>query len=353
MTTFVCSFDFFNTLIGYIQSRGRARQPNSKYIIFMEEENNTQKNKLLDFRKLEDEMKEFCRELPEERNMASKYADSMYPNDDIYESDDEDDEFSLEHMHIVLETKATVTLHSSVPLIHRYCGSLPSDSFTILQPVFEIYPTGDGFSCTLRLPSNAAVKEVHSEIARTKSRAKRLAALKACVLLHNRAALDNHLMPKAQKREMLGEMAPQYDENGFIIGSRRRRGVYEKRTPRFWERDQEEEEEVEEEETADEKKEALMLDTKVCFFFVCIFKSTSLISTLLCSQMSLRSVYELIKTTPLMEMTIAAMINSFLSNHKATVVLYLNQYIPKSLARKKLKIQRMRTQCQMVTLHTV
>lgn len=260
-------FDFFHTLIGYIQSRGRARRPASKYIILMEQSNASQAARLAEFRQLETDMKEFCRSLPEERNMALKFANGLYddPNEDGYDSDDDDEDFN-ERIYLIPSTGATITMHSAVPLIHRYCGSLPSDSFCILQPNFEVFPTNDGFTCTLRLPSNAAIREVTSETARTKGKAKRMAALDACKELHKLGAFDDHLLPKNYKREILGEMAPQVDENGNIIGSRRRRGIYEKRTPRFWEREEEklpEEEDVQMEdlqngEVSSERERALI-----------------------------------------------------------------------------------------------
>lgn len=89
------------------------------------------------------------------------------------------------------------------------------------------------------------IQEVESPVCRTKDQAKAIAALQACSQLLNLKAFDNHLMPKNIRKEILGEMAPQYDENGLIIGSRRRHGLYEKRTPKLWKRVVEEEEEEE------------------------------------------------------------------------------------------------------------
>lgn len=228
--------------------------PNSKYIILVEEGNATQATKLTEFRNIERDLREFCRTMPEDRNMALKFANSFYDNeaDGYMDSDSDDEDDYAERIYMIPSTGAVITMHSAVALVHRYCGSLPSDGFCILQPVFEVFPTGDGYTCTVRLPSNAAIREGTSTVTRTKNRAKRLAALDICEKLHKVGAFNDHLLPNNPKREMLGEMAPHMDENGQIIGSRRRKFYYEKRTPRFWER--EEKQEVEEDQKDDTTK---------------------------------------------------------------------------------------------------
>ncbi|KAG2217031.1 hypothetical protein INT45_003987 [Circinella minor] len=252
----VIRFDFFRTLIGYIQSRGRARREDSVYCILVEDNISGDCVKLDDFRRLEVKMKHFCVEHPE-RSVYNPYNDA---------DDDEDDEYDEDFngcRYEVPSSGATITLHFAVPLIHLYVGSLPSDAFCALQPIFDIFPAGEGFTCTLRLPSNAALREMTSEVARTKSKAKRLAAYKAAIELHKLGALDDHLRPKNMKRQILGEMAPIFDENGQIVGSRRRRHVYEKRTPRFWEREQnDEEEKIEKDHVKAEDDKDLMIAHK-------------------------------------------------------------------------------------------
>ncbi|KAI9476109.1 MAG: dicer-2 protein [Benjaminiella poitrasii] len=242
----VIRFDFFHTLIAYIQSRGRARRKDSKYILLVEKGNASQQGMLSEFRALETDMKNFCQMLPEERNIANKYSiglDVDYDSEDDFDSDEDD---YMDSAIIIPETGATITKQNAVPLIHRYCNSLPSDSFCVLNPVFETVSTGEGYICKLHLPSNAAFQEMESPVVRSKDHAKALVALQACAQLRIMNALDTHLMPYNLRKEILGEMAPQYDENGFVIGSRRRHGLYEKRTPKLWARvsDVKEEEEV-------------------------------------------------------------------------------------------------------------
>ncbi|KAI8994876.1 hypothetical protein BDB01DRAFT_714743, partial [Pilobolus umbonatus] len=239
----VVRFDFFHTLIAYIQSRGRARKKDSRYFVMVEDNNGSEVNRISSFQSLEKEMKEFCQTLPHERNIANKYLlDNGYDIDE--EIDSLDEQSLMEGSFRISETGATVTKQNAIPLVARYCASLPSDSFCVLKPSYEIVNVGNGYKCILRLPSNAIVHELHSSTCRSKRVAKTLVALEACDQLVKNNALDKHLMPHDYKREILGEMAPQYDENGYIIGSRRRHGLYPKRTPKFWEKEIEEEEEI-------------------------------------------------------------------------------------------------------------
>ncbi|KAI7863327.1 dicer-2 protein [Spinellus fusiger] len=231
----VIRFDFFTTLIAYIQSRGRARKEDSKYIIFTDASNKQQIDLLGRFRILENEMKVFCQSMPEERNLATKFLRSNTNYEKSLFQDEENDE-DCDTVFIVPSTGAMITVESSVALLHRYCSTLPSDQFSVLKPVFEITRSNQGFQCTVLLPSNAAITDVTSEPTQTKSMAKKLAALEACIQLYGEKVFDEHLMPHNARRELLGEMAPQFDKNGMIIGSRRRRGVYEKRIPKFWNR---------------------------------------------------------------------------------------------------------------------
>ncbi|CAO3669359.1 unnamed protein product [Rhizopus stolonifer] len=246
---FVIRFDFFNTLIAYIQSRGRARCKDSKYLIMIEDKNMSQMGTLDEFRMLEEAMKSFCQALPAERNVANKFSvgNEGYESDDDYDSDED----YLESAITDLETGATITKQNAVPLIHRYCSNLPSDSFCVLKPIFEHSASGEGYKCTLILPSNAAIQRVESPYVRSKNLARALVALQACSELKQVDALDRHLLPRNIRKEILGEMAAQYDENGYIIGSRRRHGLYQKRTPKFWEREVEEEENIDVEDNED------------------------------------------------------------------------------------------------------
>ena len=241
-------FDMWLSPTSYIQSRGRTKQENSVDVIFIPQDNIELQSRLNEYRILEQTLLEFCRTASEDRNVTrnftygeDEYLEGHSSDSDELDSDEEDNDF-VENMYIVPTTGAVVTKNSAVSLVCRFCSALPSDSFCVLKPIFELFPAPGGFTCTLRLPNNSPVTEVSSEFSRSKNGAKRLAALAACQQLHSRGVFDDHLLPKVQSNEDTGEMMPELDTNGLVIGSSQRCCLYEKRTPKFWKRVVEDEE---------------------------------------------------------------------------------------------------------------
>ncbi|KAH9630840.1 hypothetical protein HF086_001869 [Spodoptera exigua] len=101
---------------------------------------------------------------------------------------------------------ASVDLSTAIALINRYCGKLPSDTFTRLAPqwwmeevALPVKGTGQvkpAYICTLRLPLNCPVKyNIVGHPMSTKVLARRMVALQACRILHKSGELDNQLMP--------------------------------------------------------------------------------------------------------------------------------------------------------------
>nr|AVK59441.1 Dicer-1-PA [Spodoptera frugiperda] len=104
------------------------------------------------------------------------------------------------------ESFASVDLSTAIALINRYCGKLPSDTFTRLAPqwwmeevALPVQGTGQvrpAYICTLRLPLNCPVKyNIVGHPMPTKVLARRMVALQACRILHKSGELDNQLMP--------------------------------------------------------------------------------------------------------------------------------------------------------------
>ncbi|KAI8070951.1 hypothetical protein BC940DRAFT_253249 [Gongronella butleri] len=237
----VIRFDFMTTTISYIQSRGRARQKNSRFIVLIEEKNLQQKGMMHEFHVKEDQMIKFCRALPKDRNVALRFAneydEGIITDDRPFDPTEDDGELYMEDAYVVPSTGAKATKQSSVPLLYRYCSCLPADAFSKLQPSFEIKSVlNGGYECIVKLPSNAAVRQVTSKHASSKLQAKNLAALDCVRQLHIKKALTDNLLPVNYRREILGNMEAVLDENGIVVGSRRRRARYEKRVPRLWRR---------------------------------------------------------------------------------------------------------------------
>lgn len=69
----VVRFDMYNTMIQYIQSRGRARNQNSKFIHMVEKGNCAHQQTLGEVRWQETSMRRFCDQLPEDRKLQGTF----------------------------------------------------------------------------------------------------------------------------------------------------------------------------------------------------------------------------------------------------------------------------------------
>ncbi|KAJ8704864.1 hypothetical protein PYW08_012184 [Mythimna loreyi] len=150
------------------------------------------------------------------------------------------------------DTTASVDLSTAIALINRYCGKLPSDTFTRLAPQWWMeevqlpisgsQDTKTAYICTLRLPLNCPVKyNIVGHPMPTRVLARRMVALQACRILHKSGELDNQLMPigkenfKAVELEAVNTMCAyiggENDANDSARpGSTKRRQYYYKRT---------------------------------------------------------------------------------------------------------------------------
>ncbi|XP_057844127.2 endoribonuclease Dicer homolog 3a isoform X2 [Cryptomeria japonica] len=177
----IIRFDLPNTVRSYIQSRGRARKPESEYVVLIERNNETQLNLLFDIIRSEESM----------RDTSLNRNNICYtPKFGIA-----DDEKMIPYN--VSSTGATVNCDSSIDLIYKYCAKLPSDKYYSPRPefIFRALEGKDNLHiCILRLPPSAPFHEVVSHPS-VKQKAKQFACLEACKRLHEVGALDEHLIP--------------------------------------------------------------------------------------------------------------------------------------------------------------
>ncbi|XP_039762549.1 endoribonuclease Dcr-1 isoform X2 [Pararge aegeria] len=142
---------------------------------------------------------------------------------------------------------ASVDLNSAIALINRYCGKLPSDTFTRLAPQWWMeqvrLPDRDGemktaYICTLRMPLNCPVKyNIVGHPMPTRVLARRMVALQACRILHKSGELDNQLMPIGKENFKAAELEnnvtcnePSDPSDCGRPGTTKRRQYYFKRT---------------------------------------------------------------------------------------------------------------------------
>ncbi|XVF48783.1 hypothetical protein PTKIN_Ptkin03bG0216400 [Pterospermum kingtungense] len=176
----VIRFDLPKTVRSYVQSRGRARQSNSQFIMMLERGNAKQRDKLYDIIISEHSV----------TNTAMNRDPDLCPLKDCI--------FEETNVYIVKATGASVTTDSAVSLIHRYCEKLPGDKYYTPKPSFQFTSSEGLYKCKLTLPVSAAFQMIFGPPSRNSQLAKQLVCLEACKLLHQVGALDDHLIPSVE-----------------------------------------------------------------------------------------------------------------------------------------------------------
>lgn len=186
----VIRFDLYSTLIQYIQSRGRARHANSRYIHMIEVDNRSHLQAVNDVRTGEDVMRRFCEALPADRLLQGNDHDTKAT-------------FARERgmrKYTDPSTGATLTYGSSLIVLSHFLGCLPHRGDVAMQATFVMTVEHKQFVCEVILPENSPVISAIGRPAARKSIAKRSAAFEACLLLRKGGHLDNHLIPTYHKQ---------------------------------------------------------------------------------------------------------------------------------------------------------
>ncbi|CAM0884261.1 unnamed protein product [Alopecurus aequalis] len=177
----VIKFDLPKTTRSYVQSRGRARQKDSQYIVMIERGNGKQNNLVSSILRSKTSMLETALNRDSEDPLPSFFS--------VQETNE----------YLVGTTGAKITADSSIGVINQYCDKLPKDKYNTTKPSFEFIDHGDGFVCTLTLPSSHVLSPLESPKARSKKKAKQLVCLDACKRLHQLGVLDDFLCPSVEK----------------------------------------------------------------------------------------------------------------------------------------------------------
>ena len=215
----IIRFDLYETLIQYIQSRGRARHAQSQYIHMVERGNPAHLQALREVRSGERVLQEFCQRLPADRILKG--------NDDV----------SLEDMLVTEkkyrlyrepETGAKLTYWSATQLLSQFVHSLPQDSEDVLKPTYIISTEGKLFRCEAVLPRNSPIRSVIGRPYFRKAVARGSAAFEACLKLREKGYLDSYLKTTFHKR--LPEM-----RNARLAITVKKTNEYDVRVkPQFW-----------------------------------------------------------------------------------------------------------------------
>lgn len=181
----VIRFDLYATMIQYIQSRGRARQANSRYIHMYEEDNVDHSQIIREVRVHESVLKNFCQQLPEDRLLTGC-------------SFDMDHFLAKEKSHRVYkvpETGAKLNYKISLMVLSNFVDSLPHGPGTILNAEYILSIESGQFICEAILPEASPVRGAVGRPCSTKQVAKCSAAFETCLLLRKGGYLNEWLLP--------------------------------------------------------------------------------------------------------------------------------------------------------------
>ena len=188
-------------MVGYVQSRGRARHHSSTFVILVEEGDAHQLARYQALKQSEPEL----RSIYQTRDTAAI--------GDPFEDDDPSDS-SFGERYVVPTTGAVLSYTSATSLLHRLCALIPRDPFTPPQVPRYI---GD-FVSTLTLPASLPLPQELLTFTGpekpTKREAKRAAAFMAVKRLHELNVFDDYLLPSKGSRAKVYE-----DADGMPVAS--------------------------------------------------------------------------------------------------------------------------------------
>jgi endoribonuclease Dicer len=176
-------------MVGYIQSRGRARQKAATFVVMVQEGQATHVERY----------KSFSESEPQLRLVYQNREDLPKPvqEDELEEGEEREDPLDLaeRERYVVPNTGAILTYNTSIGLLNHLCSLIPRDRFT---PIHLPQYSGE-FEAVLQLPSSLPLPKEHltfnGPTKRTKKEAKRAAAFMAVKRLHELGVFDDYLLP--------------------------------------------------------------------------------------------------------------------------------------------------------------
>ena len=190
--SFVCRFDMPHTLPAYIQSRGRARHSDSKFVLMLEAGDNLDRTRAIALQESEPNMKDlYGKEMRRRGNKGSQEE----PDDGVPGVE--------EPSYTVKSTGATLHASSAISLLNTLCSMIPHDAHTpIPLPRYEMSP--NLFKYKVILPGSLPVPRdklnYQGQVASSKKAAKRSAAYEAVLELHRLGVFDDHFLPVNRNR---------------------------------------------------------------------------------------------------------------------------------------------------------
>jgi endoribonuclease Dicer len=228
----VVRFDLYRTMIAYVQSRGRARHRNSRYLHMIENGNNDHRERLMQVSLDEQVMRNFCKGIARDQLLDSLEDNS----DDLFAMED-----NLHPSFVDPVSGAKLTYRTSLAVLNHFVATLPTPGHeTHLQPTYVLSAEvsaeaqdalHSGFRCEVILPECSPIISMIGKVENKKTIARCSAAFHMCLELHKKGHLNSNLLPTTLKN--LPAM-----RNALLAVSEKKKGQYPMQTkPLFWKQD--------------------------------------------------------------------------------------------------------------------
>ncbi|KAL2133085.1 hypothetical protein VTI74DRAFT_2953 [Chaetomium olivicolor] len=214
----IIRYDLNDTLIQYIQSRGRARQEGSMYIHMAEAGNEDHINKLKMNIQSEEALRKFCEAMPEDRKLTGNTFNMEY-----FLRKEQD-----QRQYTVPETGAKLNYKQSLICLAAFVASLPHPPEVNLTAAYVVLPVPGGFQCEVMLPEASPIKSATGRIHASKAVAKCSAAFEMCLQLIKGKYLDQHLRPIFTKQ------LPAMRNARLAVSSKKKREYSMRVKPEIW-----------------------------------------------------------------------------------------------------------------------
>ncbi|KAM0328030.1 hypothetical protein ACHAQA_005431 [Verticillium albo-atrum] len=184
----VIRFDLFNSVIQYIQSKGRARHLNSEYLCMTEMGNCKHTRAKIQATYDLSMIRQFCNTLPEDRKIRGW-----------------DPVATLHHgernhkFHVIPSTGAKLTWTGSLVVLSHFVSSLQTND-EMLSPSYMVSLIGNEYICEVQLPVKSPITSASGSLQKNKAEARCSAAFELCMKLLEGGFIDNHLQPTFSKK---------------------------------------------------------------------------------------------------------------------------------------------------------
>lgn len=185
----VIRFDLCNSMIQYVQSRGRARRKDSKYITLYEKDNWEHTKKLAQILHDAATLREFCSALPKGQRLDINQECSQNMPD-----------YSAQPSCTVKSSGAKLTFTDSPQVLAAFVSSFQEMGRAKLVPEYVVINYGKEYVAQVILPDKSPIQAKRGSPQPSKHGAKCSAAFELCRDLIREKYIDEHLQPVFKKK---------------------------------------------------------------------------------------------------------------------------------------------------------